>query len=327
VEAVEVLEHATLGPLTLVNAQDAAAANPVFVEETLRTALQANVGSIAVVGAAGIEKAKQAMTAMQAALGSDAAGKQRMLGIYVNLAQGVEQQMKSAPAAAKQELSKVFEAFLQELGSGSSDLGVINWVGETFASLGDGFDEGGEAVNESALTYYQRSVAAFQNLLSLSNLPPALVTQVKARMAAVKVKMRDFEGALRDLKEILQTNSKAINLQVEAARLLQAWGNVDSTKLELAIAGVEADGIWGWGKIANATMQHQQFRDSFYEARYEIARCQLSQAVTAAEADKAKLLSAAERNLATTKQLYPTLGGEKWMAAYDELTKQIQASR
>ncbi|MFK8113883.1 MAG: hypothetical protein AB8B91_16900 [Rubripirellula sp.] len=328
VEALEVLNHPVLGPITLVEATNPVVENPVFVSEALRTSLQANVGSIGTGGEGAIAKAKAAMAAMQQAVGSDAAGKKRMLGIYVNLAQSVETQMKSAPDDAKQKLSQVFEAFLQELSAGSSDVGVINWVAETFASLGAGFEAEGEAdvVNETAKTYYQRSVGAFQNLLSVSGLQPELVTQVKSRMASVKSKMGDYEGAMSDFQEILSKNPKAINLQVEAARLLQAWGKTDPNRLQQAIAGVDGT-IWGWGKVASGTMQFPQFRDTFYEARYEMARCQLEQSKSKSGSEKSKLIASAARNLSMTKQLYPTLGGEKWTAAYDDLLTKLKTSK
>lgn len=330
-EAVDVLEHPVLGPVTLVNANHESVQNPVFAEETYRTALQAYVGSIGVRGTSMMEKAKTAMAAMQEAVGSDAAGKQRMLGVYVNLARNVETQMKSAAPDAKQEMSVVFEAFLQELSAGSSDIGVLNWVAETFASLGSGFDEDPDLVNENARKYYVRSIQAFQILLSRPELQPQLATQIQARMASVKGQIQDYEGALSDLKVILAKSPNALNLQVQAAELLQQWGRIDPQKYELAIGGIPAEGtgngaVWGWGKIANTAMRYEQFRDNFFQARYQMAQCQLSLAGSKQGADKAKLISSAKRNLTMTKQLYPTLGGETWTTKYDALIKSAEAT-
>ncbi len=331
-KAVDVLEHPSLGPITLVDAGDDAVKNPVFVEETYRTALQAYVGSLGTGGNAMMEKAKAAMAAMQQAVGSDAAGKQRMLGIYVNLAQNVETQMKSAAPDAKQEMSNVFEAFLQELSAGSSDVGVLNWVAETFASLGSGFDDDPDVLNENAGKYYDRASAAFQNLLSKPDLQPQLATQIKARMASVKAQMHDFQGALSDFEEILGKTPNALNIQVQAAELLQRWGQSNPEKYELAISGIQADGgkpgvVWGWGKIANTAMRYKQFRDNFFAARYQMAQCQIRIAGSKQGKEKDKLLAGAERNLSMTKQLYPTLGGQQWTAKYNELLKQVQSDR
>ena len=329
-KAVEVLEHALLGPITLVDAKHEAASNPVFVEETYRTALQAYIGSMNSGGAAMMEKAKGVMASLQAAVGSDAAGKQRMLGIYVNLAKSVESQMKSATPEAKQEMSQVFEAFLQELSAGSSDVGVLNWVAETFASLGAGFDDNPDVLNPDAKKYYERSIGAFQNLLSVTTLDPKLATQMKARMASVKASNHDFQNALSDFTEILTKTPSAVNVQVQAARLLQRWAATTPANYEQAILGVPPGGkgvVWGWGKIANATISHKQFRETFYEARYEMAKCQLGLAGSKQGDERKKLIASAEKNLTRTKQLYPTLGGEEWTQKYNELLGQIRSTR
>ncbi len=329
-KAVKVLEHDTSGAITLVEANHDAVANPVFVEEAYRTALQAYVGSMTDQGAGAMEKAKRAMAALQQSVGTDDAGKQRMLGVYVNLAQNVEAQMKSASATERQAMSEVFEAFLQELSGGSSDVGVLNWVAETFASLGAGFDDDPDALNQQAAKYYERSIAAFENLLSLSSLDPQLATQIKVRLASVKTQKRDFQDALDNFKEVLAKTPTAVNVQVEAARLLQRWAGSDPAKYAQAISGIPSGGkgiLWGWGKIANVTLPHKQFRDTFYEARYEMAKCLVGLAASKKGAEKSKLLADAERSLTRTKQLYPSLGGETWTRQYDALLKTIQSAR
>ena len=251
-EAVKILEHETLGPVNLLAANHAAVGNPIFVEETHRTALQAYVGSMGTGGDVMMQKAKSAMAAMQAAVGDDATGKQRMLSVYVNLARSVETQMKSAEPAAKQQMSQVFEAFLQELSGGSSDVGVLNWVAETFASLGSGFDDDPQVLNENAKRYYERSVAAFANILSMTDLDPQLTTQMKVRSASVKSKLRDYESAMTEFVDVLQKTPNAINVQVEAAKLLQRWGSVIPAKYNVAIRGTMQDNppgnVWGWGE-------------------------------------------------------------------------------
>ena len=205
--------------------------------------------------------------------------------------------------------------------------GTLNWVAETFASLGAGFDDGGSVLDANAALYYQKSIDAFQNLLGQINLQPALQTQVRARMAEVKAKNRDYQGAMAELQQLLKVNPAAVNLQVEAAKVLQRWGSVDSAKYSDAIKGLrssEKGGVWGWGKIANATMPHAQFRNIFYEARFEIAACQSARAMTLSGAERTKQLAAAEKTLAVTEKLYPKLGGEMWSSKYEELHEKIK---
>ena len=328
-EALEVLEHEKAGPLVLVDLDHEAVSNPIFLQETLRTALQAYVGSMGSDPENKMQKAKEVMNALRDAVGSDSIGKQRMLAIYVNLAKNVEMQMTSAAPQTKQEMSKVFESFLDKLSSGSSDVGVLNWVAETFASLGAGFDTDPTMLNDHARGYYQRSIDAFGNLLSGSDLQTAVATQIKARMADVKAQMRDYEGALSDFQDLLAQSPNAVNLQVETARLLQRWGSVNPSRYSDAITGIrsrEKGGVWGWGKIANATMPHQQFRETFFEARYQLAACQVGIAESKQGSEKGVQLAAAERTLATTMKLYPNLGGARWKEKYDAMLKQIQSA-
>ncbi len=333
--AVGVLEHPDLGPLTLVDQNHSAVASPIFVEETYRTALQTYIGLLGTRGEAMIDKAKRVMVALQDSVKSDPAGQQRLLSVYVNLAQSVESQMKSASPDAKREMSQVFEAFLHQLASSSTDPGVLNWVAETFASIAAGFADGesdrGDVLNDDARQHYQNAITAFQNILDQSDVPPSTATQIRVRMANVMTKIQQYAQALELLKQVLAGNPSALNVQVEAARMLQQWGRQDPDKFSQAINGIGDKGtpshVWGWGKIATATLSHRQFRNTFFEARHAIARCQLELANTKLGAEKTKLIASAARNVAMTKQLYPTLGGSEWTAKYNLLFKTIQAAR
>ena len=326
-KVVEILEDETFGPLTLIDRDDTAARNPIFVQESLRTALQAYVSSMDSDPVGMMAKAQKTMAKLRQAVGADDVGKQRMLAIYVTLAQTMESNIAKAPPQSRKQMSGVFESFLAALSVDASDPGTLNWVAETFASLGTGFDDGGSVLDANAALYYQKSIDAFQNLLGQINLQPALQTQVRARMAEVKAKNRDYQGAMSDMQQLLKVNPAAVNLQVEAAKVLQRWGSVDSAKYSDAITGVrstEKGGVWGWGKIANATMPHAQFRNVFYEARYEIAACQSARAMTLSGVERSKQLAAAEKTLAVTEKLYPKLGGEMWSSKYEELHEKIK---
>lgn len=326
-KVVEILEDETFGPLTLIDRDDEAAKNPIFVQESLRTALQAYVSSLDSDPVGMMAKAQETMAKLRQAVGTDDVGKQRMLAIYVTLAQTMESNIAKAPPQSRKQMSGVFESFLAALSADAADPGTLNWVAETFASLGAGFDDGGSVLDANAALYYQKSIDAFQNLLGQINLQPALQTQVRARMAEVKAKNRDYQGAMAELQQLLKVNPAAVNLQVEAAKVLQRWGSVDSAKYSDAIKGLrssEKGGVWGWGKIANATMPHAQFRNIFYEARFEIAACQSARAMTLSGAERTKQLAAAEKTLAVTEKLYPKLGGEMWSSKYEELHEKIK---
>ena len=329
--AVEVLEDSRLGPLTLVDQKHSAVENPAFAEETYRTALTAYVGLLGTRGESMMDNAKRVMLALQESVASDPAGKQRLLAVYVHLAQNVESQMKSAAPQARLEMSKVFEAFLQQLASSATDPGTLNWVAETFASIGAGFDDHSDTLSDDARRHYQNAIVAFRNILEKGGLPNATATQIRVRMASVMAKIREFAPAMAELEQVLASNPSAVNVQVEAARLLQQWGRLDPSKYAQAISGTgdrsRPSDVWGWGKIATATQSHNEFRETFYEARYEIARCQFELAQSKQGQEKQKALGDAGRILSMTKQLYPTLGGIGWTNKYNALIRQIQIAQ
>ena len=320
-QAIDVLEHGSLGPMTLVKEGSAVASNPVFVEETYRTALRSYVGQLGSGGDAVMQKTKKTIAALQEFLGQDEAGKQRMLGVYVNLAQDVQRQMETASPEAKLQMSGVFEAFLGELSEGSDDLSVLNWVADTFAKLAAGFDDGQE-FNENSRRYYEQSAAAFENLLTTPGLTPALATQSKAQLAQVRFHLGQFDPALALYQEVLRGQPNSINVQVAAARLLQKWGGEDPSRYEQAISGIEGQSIWGWGKISLVAVRHQQFRDTFYESRFELASCQVAVASTKSGQEKSTLLQQAKNNLSKTMKLYPSMG--QWKDKYESLLAEIR---
>jgi hypothetical protein len=205
----------------------------------------------------------------------------------------------------------------------------LNWVAETLAGIGAGFDDGGESLSDDARKYYDSALSAFTNLLADQSLDPQTATQIRVRMADVMVRMRDFPPALEMLQTVLSGNANALNVQVEAARLLQKWGGRDPQKYAQAIVGIDTPQakIWGWGKIATATQSHRQFRDTFFEARFQLARCQFELAKSKSGQEKKKGMADAERTLTQTKLLYPDLGGTESASQFATLLNEILAAQ
>jgi hypothetical protein len=87
--------------------------------------------------------------------------------------------------------------------------------------------------------------------------------------------------------------------------------------------------IWGWLKIsqvaARAASTDPKFRDTFFEARLNVAGCRYLAAVKSEGAAKQQNLAKAKQSILSMVQLYPELGGERWRGQFDALMKQIQA--
>lgn len=333
-QGIAVLEHASLGPLTLVDKKDPSVQDPAVVEETYKTALQCYISSLgAGSGTEAIDKAKDVMAKMKAAIGGNAEGDKRLTSVYVNLAQDLETQLATATPEAKRALSQGFETFLRQLSEGATELSILNWVAESFSKLGASLDDG-EQLNDDAKKYYQASLDAFQNILDKVELEGKQKIQVQLAKAGVLAQTRNFEKALGIYVEILRANKSTLVFQVDAAKMLEAWAKQPGQEQKYmdAILGVEkGEGrdpvVWGWGRIAKKTADHPKFKDTFYEARLRLAQCRFNLANSKDGAEKEKLLDSAHRDVAMTKRLFPGLGGEQRTAQYDALLKQIQTAK
>jgi tetratricopeptide (TPR) repeat protein len=168
-----------------------------------------------------------------------------------------------------------------------------------------------------------------------SSLPALAATGVRVKLAKAKKCLGEYAAA-RDLFEaVLKENPTFLPAQMEAARLYQEWGaagSEDRDNYVRAMIGALPDKakngkntIWGWGEIARVTANHAQFREQFYDARYNLALCRYSYAVAQDDAKKkTEQLKLAKKDIGLTAGLYPELGGEEKKKQYDNLLKSIQ---
>lgn len=330
--AVAALEHPKLGALTLARAKHASVSDAAVKEEVYKTALRAYISSLATDENA-ITKAEAVMNEMKSVIGGDAAGEKRLISVYVGLAQDLEKQMTTATPEAKRALAQGFESFLNQLSAGATDLSVLNWVAESFAKLGGGLDDGA-TLNDEAKKYYTRADEAFKTILDKVQLDDKTKIQLHLRRATLAGQMRDFAKALEAFKKVLADKPATLNVQVDAAKLLEVWAKQPGQEARYmdAIKGILEPGqakpiIWGWGKIANTTSKYPNFKDTFHEARVHVAECRFNYAQTKSGDEKAKLLKDAVRDISLTRRLYPDLGGDAWKARYDDLLKKIQQAQ
>ena len=71
-----------------------------------------------------------------------------------------------------------------------------------------------------------------------------------------------------------------------------------------------AESVWGWGKLSQMTRSNQKFRDTFHQARYNIAVCRKEWAETYKVAEKKRQeLELAKDDIRNTRDFESTLGG------------------
>ncbi|MEX2113886.1 MAG: hypothetical protein WD845_11920 [Pirellulales bacterium] len=341
-QAIAWLEKAKIGPLTLVNANHPVAARDSFAIETYKLALRAYVA----VTPQQVDKAEAAMDALEKLVqgAGDANAAENLTKIYVSLGRELEQQLqdlrKSGQTKQLESVSKAFEIFLdrvtkRETGNSYASL---NWVGETYFSLGAGFDAGPGNASPQATAYFAKAADAYKRMLDVvQNDPkfkdnPDSLTGARLRLADCHRRAGQFDDALAVVVEVLKQKPMLLPAQVQAAETLQARGAIDPKNYGLAILGDRParDGknaVWGWAKLSQLTMSNEQFAGTFHHARMNLAESRYRYALVEKDAQKrANILAAAKQDLWTTFKLRPELGGEETAVRYDRLLKLIQAS-
>jgi hypothetical protein len=341
-KAVELLEDSKIGVLTLVEKKDPAVAG--IPEETYKTALRAYISSLAGQDnpAATIEKARGVMDALKAHLATSAEGQQTLVKIYFDLARDLQRQMEIADPAAKKSLGVGFETFLKEVAADATELNVMSWVGDTYRGMGESFGASLKSLTPEAKGYFTKAAQTYQKILDKGQadpnfLPPLMATTIRIQLAKAKKSMGDYIAARDIFESILKASPTMLSAQIEAARLYQDWGGTGKGQEEnyvRAIVGARPDKtknghntLWGWGEIASRTANNPQYRDQFFDARYNLSLCRYNYALAqTTDAKRKDQLAAAKRDIAITAGLYPELGGEEKRKQFDNLLKNIQKS-
>ena len=336
-EAVKWLEDAKIGPLTLV-----ASASPVtdlesFQVDTYITALRAYVG------AEELEKAEKTIDALEALVGQgdDADTGARLTRIYYSLGRDLEALLGRLRSEGKSDqlksVTKSFEKFLERISSRKQGANYksLNWVAETFFSLGAGIDPGVGEIDDDAKEYYRRAADTYKEILELpkDEKPAGADISVKFRRAACLRAMGSYKEAMKIFVRILVSRETWVDVQVEAARTYQARagekGQAGYYKKAIG-GGYEHKGrrlVWGWAGIAYRVAASKEHRAVFHDAIYSMATCRMKLALSLSGQEKADMLVQAEKDVTRTYKQYPKMGGPEQFTKYDSLLKTIRKFR
>lgn len=341
------LEDEKIGPLRLVQDNHSVVQRPGFAEETYKTALRSYISMVPLAASASerdaiMEKAQQLMNSLEASVGDTPEGKRKLVGIYVSLARDVEKQIQLAPADMKNELSSGFETFLTRVSETTTDGRVLNWIAEMFFSLGNSNDSGEGKASEMAKHFYQRADEMYQKILDQNTgdsetLDPNLLIRVRMRMATTKRRMGRFKDAIDLFEAILKERNRMVDVQVEAAITYQEWAQANKNPdYRGAITGGRPDPktrkntIWGWANLSRVTgtamTTSPKYKDTFHQARYNLALCRYRHALHKKGKDRTDYLKRAKGDITKTVVSSPDWGGPAWKSKFDSLLKQIQGS-
>jgi len=344
-KAVALLEDPQFGPITLVNAGAPVAAQGNFAAEANKAALRAYVLTQQ------LEKAEGVMNALEKSIPQDnvAQANQTLINIYRSLGRELEEQVRLLRLERRtddlQKVSKGFEMFLDRIAAKEqgNTFSSLNWVAETFTRLGAGHD-GEETIPPEVRGYFEKAAATDERILkqlaadpSFGN--PEVAVPVKARLAKSLRNSGKPKEAITMLIDVLKVKPNLLDVQKEAAYTYQAWGKENPHYYQIAISGGkgqpsgsagvlgdDANVIMGWNGLAARTQREPRFREIFYEAQFNSAKCKLLQAQTLKGKEKTAALEGAAGTLTLTARAHPDLGGGDWGKKYNDLLKEIQTA-
>src|SRR5690606_31440321 len=114
---------------------------------------------------------------------------------------------------------------------------------------------------------------------------------------------------------VLRIKPLLLDAQREAAETYQAWAAKDPEQYRAAIEGAysqknprtgrQENIIQGWSRLALTVQRHPNLQDTFYEARYNLAKCLYEYGMTTklGAAVKKDSLENAEKAILVTAQL------------------------
>jgi tetratricopeptide (TPR) repeat protein len=276
---------------------------------------------------------------LRAEIGDAPENQKRLVDVFYSLARGMERQLTLLDNLEdRRVLSEGFQAFLNEVRGQSDDLSVLNWVAESFTSLGDGLREGTE-LTEASRACFRHAVTTYDQILQQAasdRMAPELLRQLTFRKAVALRDAEQFAESVKLLETVLLKDNSTLVYQQEAARTYQLWAAqpAEGRRYLTAVRGTEKNTqsgiqvVWGWSRIASVIQRNREYREDYYEARYNWALCHYSLAVRLRkESDRQEFLKQAQDVLVVTHRLYPTLGGQKWLGKYNALLKTIQQAQ
>ncbi|MCI0333721.1 MAG: hypothetical protein L0228_10930 [Planctomycetes bacterium] len=348
--AIELLEDVKIGPLTLVSKEHPAASRPQYAVEAYKAALRAYVLSTPPQE----KKALAIMKSLDDAVTASGGSGEQLTQIYIGLGVALEKQAAQLREAGRNadaaRINAAFAQFLDRIAAREADANwpTRAWLAQTYYNMGTPQRAGPspaptKPLSESSRAYLTKARDAYQKLIADAaknpKLPPSETSVLAARLQLGEClrALGQYKQALDTFSAVLKERESSLAVQKAAAQTYQARGQAEDARwLENAIHGghkLKSTGqnrIWGWLKIsqvaARAARSDEKYRDTFFEARVNVARCRYLAAMKSKGDQRKRDLAKAKQSIQSLAQVYPDLGGEHWRGEFDTLLKQIQSA-
>ncbi len=308
--------------------------------ETYRTAIQVVISRLAsgkIPANVAVQQTRSFVKLLQDAAAAQADGQRTLADIFVSLASDLKEKLSATQAA--DERKKLSEA-LVVVAAEAAKSEVFNtqyWAADTLVSIAEEL-AGSPAGAQPASQAFAEAANVLEGILAKEKSQPGWIqpdgfeNQIRLLLARATRGLGNYKAAINVLAAILQKNNSLLDVQMEAARTYQAWGDATNSGFhKAAIAGGRPDPktrqplLWGWGKISQMVANNPNFTDQFYEARYQLAysRYKYARGLQNAEQKSAQIRKA-EKDITSTATLYPELGGDAMRKKYEDLLRVIQ---
>ncbi len=365
--ALELLNDPQFGPLTLIKKDSPLVLKNELDVRALRIALRALVAAQQLDDAKTIMDLLEKRVEQSEETAENGKSKEEQLtNIYITLGMELKENLEVFNREGQKEkadnLEKGFEIFLEKIASlPDIKFGQMYWVAQTYQSLGENEVSESKEVTDKAKNLFTKAVETYKDILKnlkekegFAKNPELTVRIIDERLARCLATSEQYEEAIAKMGEILSKTPNNIDLQAEAVRCYQKWGEAtadpekSATYLKKALVGCGKDfhtsgqkdpkqndkpAIWGWNTLANKmqtqiTKKHSQdprVTDTYYEARLTISDIYVKQAEGMKEADKQLArLQEAEKILLSTHRTFPTLNNEETFQKYDTQLKLVR---
>jgi hypothetical protein len=342
--AIKILEAPGYGPWWLLEAdrsliQELSANQPGFAVATLDAALRAYV-TAASSDLALLAKADAVLVRMPRL-----ASAQQCLAVYARLPETFSNVLATTAADRRDSLAAGYSKLLTSLRDGAANKQAVLAIAmRGFEALANSTlttdgkrAQGSEA---AAKQFYRDAVSAGQQALAApfasdGEAARAQATVVRATVARCAWRSGNYELAATMYRELLGSQELLVDVQADAARMLQQRGTESPEYLRAAIRGTvlgdAATGqatVEGWTRLAKIAAKNERLIGLFHEARYQMAVCYFElgkrEHTAKGKSRRGGSLQTAKRAIEATYRNDPELGGTQRRADYERLVRGIQ---
>ncbi len=336
-EATKWINDKDRAPLAVMKARPDVVSDRLVKLDTYRTALQAAVGTLGGKGAGKendtLKNIESLIAELRTTAGDDKDGKQLLTLIFVKLAKDLQDLVEgSKDPQTRSKLVDGMAIICKQIADNSEEFSNKFWAAQTLYKVSQSLDNSAQQAKQ---TLNREAAKLTKTILEREAKSPGWIdveggeTLARVTLAQTLRLAGEYDDAITQISAILRKNDAVLDMQVAAAEIYQSWGEAGQIdKFDMAINGAmktDKGGklIWGWGLMSQKLSKHKDFREQFFTSRFNLANCYYRWSLADAGRKNA-LLQKAEREIGSTRFLYPDLGSPENQKRFDQLMKNIQ---